>query len=215
MALATGTPLGSITQPEDIYLDVPPTLYFQENKTPAGGVVGLLNNPDSDGFYYGLSGTTDNPVFEMGCYEGFSLADQREVNMVRCDTSGDKLAIQKRTSLQMTFTLKQFFPLTMARHILNLSPVTTNVGASQEKMGIPDIDNTRFYYAYFPSIYDQEAGDFISATLHRVQVTGAWTLSFAYGQPATAQITLTAFADDTKPAAQRFGTFIRTDSDAI
>jgi hypothetical protein len=135
--------------------------------------------------------------------------------MVRCDTSGDKLAIQKRTSLQMTFTLKQFFPLTMARHILNLSPVTTNVGESAEKMGIPDIDNTRFYHVYFPSIYDQENGDFVSATLYRAQVTGAWTLSWQYGQPATAQITLTAFADDTKPAAQRFGTFIRTDADLI
>lgn len=213
MALITGSPVGNIVTPDDEFLDSPPPVYFQENKTATGGVVGLENNPDSDGFYFGLSGTTANPVYELGCYEGFSMGDARELNMIRCDTVGDKRAIQKRTSITINMTIKQIFPLTSARHYMHLGTVTS--GNNREKAGIPEIDNSKFYYVYFPSVYDQIAGDFISVTLFKAQFVNPWTLTWAYGNAATTPLTIMGFADETKPADQRFGTFIRTDASAI
>ena len=69
MALVTGTPIGNINTSEDIYVDSAPTLWFQDyNADP-------LNNPDADGFYWGLSGTTAYPVMELGCLGDVSFAD--------------------------------------------------------------------------------------------------------------------------------------------
>lgn len=212
-SIVTGTPAGNVITPDDVYLDSPPPLYFQEKFTPSGGTVGLLNDADTDGFYWGLSGTTDNPVYELGCYTGFSFADGREVNMVRCDTVGDKQAIQKRTNMIISLTLKQFFPLTQSRHSMHLGAVTS--GGGIEKAGIPDIDNAKRYYAYFPSVYDQAAGDYVSVTLHNAQFVNAWSLGFQYGNAAEMPLTIMGFADETKPAAQRFGTIIRADPSLI
>lgn len=214
MALITGTPVGNLIATQDLFLDTPPTFYFQENKTAAGATVGLLNNPDGDNFFHGLSGTTANPVFEGGCYENFVFTDVRDINMIRCDTDGDKGAIQKRNQLTVTFTLKEFFKLTKLRHMLNLGPVTTTVGAT-EKTGIGQIDNTLDYYIYFPSIYDPNTGDFLTVTLFNAQFTLAWAMSFTYAQPATVTIQATGFADPTKPSAQLFGSIIRADPSAI
>ena len=213
MALITGTPFG-ITTSQAQLIDTPPVFYFQENKTSAGAVVPLLNNPDGDNFFWNLSGTSANPVFEGGCYDTFAFTDVREVNMVRCDTEGDRSAIQRRTSLTVTFNLKEFFKLTKLRHMLNLSPVTTTAGAT-EKMGIGQIDNTKFYYLYFPTVYDENTGDFLSVTIHNAQFTSAWAMSFVFANPATVTIQATAFADTTKPTAQQFGTVIRADPSAI
>lgn len=214
MALITGTPVGNIVSSQAIYIDQPPTFYFQENKTPSGGTVGLLNDPDADGFYWGLSGTTDNPVYEGGCYDSFQVVDVRDINTIRCDTDGDSGTIQRRNALQITFNLKQFFKLTKLRHMLNLGPVTTNAGAT-EKMGIGQIDNTKFYYLYFPSVYDENTGDYLAWTLHNAQFTQAWTWTYTYGQPATVGIQVTGYADSGKPSQQRFGTILRADPSAI
>lgn len=214
MALITGTPAGNVISSEQLYLDTPPTFYFQENLTAAGAAVGLLNDPDADGFYWGLSGTTANPVYGGGCYENFQIADGREINMIRCDTEGDRGSTQKRTSLQITFTLKEFFAFTKLRHMLNWGAVTSTAGAT-EKVGIGQIDNAKYYYLYFPSIYDQTAGDHVTFTAHRAQFTVAWTISFTYGQAATVGIQATCFADTNKPSDQQFATVIRADPSAI
>lgn len=214
MALITGTPVGNVISSQQLYIDTPPTFYFQENITAAGAAVGLLNDPDGDSFYWGLSGTTANPVYAGGCYEGFAFTDIRDVNMIRCDTDGDQGAIQRRNALQITFTLKEFFKLTKLRHMLNLGPVTTTAGAT-EKTGIGQIDNTKYYYLYFPTVYDENTGDYLAVTLFNAQFTGAWTMSFTYGQPATVSIQVTAFADPDKPSAQRFGSILRADPSAI
>lgn len=213
MALITGTPVGNLIATQDLFLDTPPTFYFQENKDGSGNAVGLLNNPDGDNFFWGLSGTTANPVYEGGCYENFVFTDVRDINMIRCDTDGDKGAIQRRNQLTITFTLKEFFKLTKLRHMLNLSAVTTSAGAT-EKVGIGQIDNTKDYYIYFPSIYDPNTGDYLSVTLFNAQFTLAWAMSFTYAQPATVTIQATGFADPGKPAAQLFGSIIRADPSA-
>lgn len=213
MSLITGTPVGNLISSQQLYLDTPPTFYFQHNTDASGNAVGLLNDPDGDSFYWGLSGTTNNPVYEGGCYEGFQIADGREVNMIRCDTEGDRGSIQKRTSLQITFTLKEFFKFTKLRHMLNWGAVTTNAGAN-EKVGIGQIDNSLYYYLYFPSIYDATTGDHVTFTAHRAQFTAAWTISFTYGQPATVGIQATCFADTNKPTDQQFATVIRADPSA-
>lgn len=213
MALITGTPVGNLIATQDLFLDTPPTFYFQENKDGSGNAVGLLNNPDGDNFFWGLSGTTANPVYEGGCYENFVFTDVRDINMIRCDTDGDKGAIQRRNQLTVTFTLKEFFKLTKLRHMLNLSAVTTSAGAT-EKVGIGQIDNTKDYYIYFPSIYDPNTGDYLSVTLFNAQFTLAWAMSFTYAQPATVTIQATGFADPGKPADQLFGSIIRADPSA-
>lgn len=214
MALVTGSPVGNIISPTEIYVDQPPTFYFQERYTSSGASVGLLNNPDGDGFYWSLSGTTANPIYEAGCYENFQVTDVRELNMVRCDTDGDRTAIQKRNSLNITFTLKSFFSLAKLRHMLNLGPVTTS-GGLLEKAGIGIIDNSKYYYIYFPSVYDPTAGDYIAITGFRVQFTNAWQMSFPYGNAANVTIQATMFSDADKPDAQKFGSFIRADASDI
>ncbi len=214
MALITGTPLG-ITTSQDIFINTPPVFYFQEkfvNNTSTQ--VGLLNDPDGDNFFWNLSGTAANPVFEGGCYDTFAFTDVREINMVRCDTEGDRQAIQRRTSMQVTFNLKEFFKLTKLRHMLNLGPVTTTAGAT-EKLGIGSIDNTKFFNLYFPTVYDENTGDFLSVTLHKAQFTGAWSMTFPFAAAGTVAIEATAFSDTTKPTAQQFGTIIRADPSAI
>lgn len=214
MALITGSPVGNIVTPPELYLDQPPTFWFQERYTAAGASVGLLNNPDANSFYWGLSGTTANPVYEGGCYENFQIADVRTINMVRCDTNGNRTAIQKRDNLNITFTLKSLFPLAKLRHMLNLGAVTTTPGAT-EKVGIGIIDNSKYYYVYFASIYDPNTGDYVNFTGHRVQFTNAWQLSFTYGQPATVGIQATLFADTDRSNDQQFATVIRADPSSI
>jgi hypothetical protein len=214
MSLITGTPQGLVVTPPELYLDQPPTFWIQERYTTAGATVGLLNRPDANNFYWGLSGTTANPVYEVGCYENFVVADVRTINMVRCDTTGVRAAIQKRDQLNITFTLKAPFPLATLSKLLNLGPVTTTPGAT-EKVGVGIIDNARYFYAYFVSIYDQVTGDHVNATFHRVQFTSAWQWAFVYGQPATFTIQASAFADTDKPSDQYFATIIRADPSSI
>lgn len=214
MALTTGSPYGLVVTPSELYLDNPPPFFFQKKYTTAGALVGLFNNPDADGFYWQLSGTTANPVYEAGCYESFVFTDVRTVNAIRCDTTGDRGDIQKRDRLNVTFTLKSPFPLAKLAPMLNLGPVTTS-GGFLEKAGIGLIDNSVYYYAYWPSVYDPNAGDYVSVTGHRVQFTSAWAWTYAYATPATFTIQATLFADESRPNDQLFATVIRSDASDI
>jgi hypothetical protein len=69
MALVTGTPLGTITTQEDLYIEGAPNIYFQDY------LASPFNNPDGDGFYWGLSGTATYPVLEVGCPVDVSLTE--------------------------------------------------------------------------------------------------------------------------------------------
>jgi hypothetical protein len=137
-----------------------------------------------------------------------------EMNNIRCDTVGDKGTIQKLNYLDVTFTLKTLFPLTTMRHILRWGAVTSTVGAT-EKVGIGQPNNQRYFYGYFPIVYDSDTGDFLSFTIHRAQFVDSWTLAFTYGQPTTVGMTFRGFAHEAKPADQLFATVIRADPSAI
>ncbi len=208
MALVTGTPLGVINTQDDLYLDVAPTIYFQDYDADE------LNNPDGDGFYWGLTGSSTYPVYELACYEDVRWASEYESNAIRCDTVGDKGQIQKLNHIDLTFTLKTLMPLATLTHILRGGAVTTTPGAT-EKMGIGQPNNQQYYHYYFPVVYDETAGDYIAVTAHKAQFVDAWEIAFSYGTPATLGVIFRAFADSSKPADQLFATVIRADPSAI
>jgi len=215
MSLLTGTPLGVITQQDEIYLDTAPTFFFQNSDSGSGvGSQGYLHNPDAQGFYWSLTGSSTNPVYELGCYDTFVLAGNIEMNNIRCDTVGDKGTIQRLNYLDVTFNLKTMFPLTTVQQILRGGAVTT-VAGSMEEMGIGQPNNNIFFRAYFPTVYDPTTGDYLAVTMHRVQFVDSWQIAFNYGQPSILGVTARGFSDATKPSDQLFATIIRADPSAL
>lgn len=204
MALVTGTPLGTITASEEVYVEGAPNIYFQ-NWT------GVTAIPDADGFYWGMSGTVVNPVFQLGCYENVRLGENMTINSVRCDTVGDKSSIQKLNYLELQFNLKSMFPLSILSKVINGGAVTTNATSHMEKFGIGQPNNLAFYRFYLPKVYDESDGDFVMITLHKAQFVEAFELNFAYGAPWTIAVRVRAYANDTLPAAQLFATVMRQD----
>lgn len=208
MALVTGTPLGTINSQDDLYVETAPSLWFQDSEADE------INNPDGDGFYWGLTGSATYPIYSLECYEDVRLAASYEGNQVRCDTVGDKAHIQKLNYIDLTFTLKTLLPLATLTHILRGGTVTTTAGAT-EKMGIGQPDNNQYYHVYGASVYDTVAGDYICFTGHKCQFVEAWEISFAYGEPSTIGVVMRVFADSDKPSDQLFLTLIRADPSAI
>jgi len=208
MALVTGTPIGNLTASEDIYLEGAPTIYFQDSSaTP-------LNNPDADGFYWGLSGTSSYPVYELGCVTDVSLTENLTVNDVLCDNVGVKSTIQQRNYLEFTFTLQSFFSLETLRHIIKGGAVTET--APTQKFGFGPVNQNQFFMVYAPKVYDEDVGDYVVMHFHKAQFTNAFTINMPFGSPWQATgITLRAFADTTKPSPQTFGMFMRADASVI
>lgn len=207
-SLITGTPLGSILTQEELYLEGSPYIFIQD------ATANLLNNPDSDGYYWGLSGTVTYPVKQLGCIQDVSLTEGLTMNDVRCDTVGVKATIQRRDYVEFNMTILSLFPLTISREFLNLSTPTTGTG--KEKVGIGGINNNRFFHVYAPKIYDEDTGDILLFNLPRAQFVDAWTIDFKQGEPWTVTgLKLRAYADDTKPTTQRFGVIIRGDASAL
>lgn len=207
MALVTGTPMGTTTDQADLYIDTAPQVWFQDNRADP------LNNPDDDGFYWGLTGSSVYPIYSLDCYEAVTWGGTIEMSNIRCDTVGDKSAIQKLASIDLSFTLKTLLPLATLTYILRGGAVTTTVGTS-EKMGIGQPDNQIYWRVYFASVYDEDNGDYVCVTMHRAQFVDSWEIAFnGFGEPATLGVTLRGFADDDLPAAQLFATVIRGDGD--
>jgi len=208
MALITGSPIGNVDSQDEIYVEGAPYIYIQDyNATP-------LNNPDADGYYWGLSGTTSYPVFNIGCVQDVSLTEGLTMNQIRCDAVGDKGTIQRRDYIELELTILTVFPLSTLRHVLNLSAPT--VSTNVEKVGIGQINNNRFYMAYAPKVYDQDTGDYLLFHLNKAQFVDAWTINMNSGEPWTVQgLKLRAYADDTKPNSQLFGTIVRADESAL
>jgi hypothetical protein len=207
--LVTGAPIGNIDAQEEIYLDGAPYLYFQD------ATADPLNNPDADGFYWNLSGTSTYPVNRIGCIQDVSLTEGLTINQVRCDTIGDKATIQRRDYIEFAFAFTSFLPLSITRHILKLGSAPT-VGTGYEKQGIGGINNNQFYMFYAPKVYDEENGDFLTFHLHRAQFVEAFTVNMRSGEPWQADgLRIRAYADENKPAAQRFGAIVRGDASAL
>lgn len=209
MALATGAPIGNIVAQDEIYIEGAPWIYYQAYEA------GERFNPDADGYYWNLSGTTAYPVYSLACYEDVALADDLTVNAIRCDKVGDKGVIQKRNHLALTLTLSSLFPLTTTSPIIRGSTVTS-VGGIWEKMGLGTINNNQYYHVYLPKVYDETALDYVAITLHKAQFVDAWTIAMVSGNRwALGGIAIWAFADDTMPAGQEFATVIRYDPSAV
>ena len=208
MALVTGTPTGNLDVQEDIYLEGAPNVYIQDYSANP------LSNPDDDGFYWGLSGTTIYPVYELGCPTDLSFADNVTVNDVMCDNVGIKSTIQQRNFVEFTFTLQSFFPFQTLRHILRGGAVTET--APTQKFGIGKINNNQFWMVYCPKVYDEDAADYIWIHFNKAQFVDAWTVNMPFGSPWNMTgIKLRAMADTTKPAAQQFGMWGRFDPSVI
>lgn len=207
-ALITGTPLGTIVTQEELVLEGSPYIFIQD------ATANPLNNPDSDGYYWGLSGTTLYPVKQLGCVQDVSLTEGLTMNDVRCDTVGVKGSVQRRDYIEFNLTILSLLPLAVSREILNLSTPTTASGI--EKVGIGGINNNRFFHVYAPKIYDEDTGDILIFHLHRAQFVDAWTIDFKQGEPWTVTgLKLRGYADDTKPTSQRFGVIVRSDASAL
>jgi len=208
MALITGNPLGNIQTAEDLYVDSAPTLWFQDyNANP-------LKNPDADGFYWGLSGTSSYPAYELGCLTDVTWTENLTTNDVLCDNVGVKATIQQRNSLECTLTVKSIFPFDTLREILKGGAVTET--APTQKFGFGDIDNNQFWMVYGVRVYDQDAGDYVAIQFNKAQFVNAFSIAMPFGESwAVSGIVLRAFADTTKPAAQKFGAMIRSDASVI
>jgi len=208
VALVTGTPKGNVTSQDEIYLEGAPNFYIQQYDANP------LNNPDADGYYWGMSGTSTYPVFSIGCVQDVSLTEGLTMNAIRCDAVGDKGTIQRRDYVEFDITILTPFPLSSLRHLLNMSSPT--VGTNVEKMGIGKINNNRFYMAYCPKVYDEDTGDYLLFHLHKAQFVDAWTINMKSGEPWTVNgLKLRAYFDDTKPAGQGFGVILRSDESAL
>jgi hypothetical protein len=206
MALVTGTPDGTITAMDEIFLEGAPFVYYQDIDGPE-----LL---DGDGFYWGLSGTVTYPAFQLACYEDVSLGTDMTVNSIRCDQIGDKDVIQKLNHLEFTLTLSSLFPLSALQNIIRGGGYL--LSGKVEKMGIGPINNNEYYRVYLPKVYDEDTGDWVSITIHRAKFVDAWTINMPSGDKWTVTgVTVWGLADETKPSAQQFATVVRADPSAL
>jgi len=207
MALVTGSASNPTLQ-EEIYLEGAPTIYIQDADADP------LYNPDADGFYWGMSGTTTYPAYEIGCITDVSLTENLTMNDVMCDNVGVKDTVQQRNYIEFVFSIQSFFPLSTLRHLLNFGVVTET--APTEKFGMGKINNAQYWAVYAPKVYDEDVGDYVAIQMHRAKFVDAWTINMTFGTPWQATgLRLRAFVDSAKPAAQQFGVFIRADASVI
>ena len=208
MALVTGTPEGTITTQEDLYLEGSPNIYFQDYSANP------LNNPDGDGFYWGMSGTATYPVLEVGCPTDVSLTEDLTINDVLCDNVGVKDTSQQRNYVQFEFTIQSFFPYDVLRHILRGGAVTET--APTQKFGIGPINNTQFWQVYAPKVYDTDNADYIWIYLAKAKFVEGPSVSMPFGANwEISGIRFRAYNDTTKPSAQAFGMWGRLDPSVI
>ena len=215
--LGTGTaiPTGPITVGEDVYVEGGPRLFYQPYYDPDNVECAEANNPDvPDGIYWGLSGTTACPIFEITCYEDITLIDTVTRNPVTCDALGTVDEIQRRDSMELQFTVKSLFPLSQLVSMFRGSSYVLNAAEESEKFGVGEIP-TELWHLFFSRIYDSEAGDYVSFTGHRAKFVEATPLGMPYANVWNIAVTFKLFADRTKPPGQYFGAFVRYDPSVL
>jgi len=210
MALITGSAYGTTTQQEEIYLEGVPTIFIQDYEAD------LMFAPDSDGFYWQLSGTNTYPVYEIGCVTDVSLTEDLTLNNVLCDNKGVADTVQARNFIEFNFSVQSFFPFTVLRHLLLFGAVTENAVTHTEKFGMGKINNAQAWHVWAPKVYDEDAGDYVAIMLHRCKFVDPWSIDMPFGSNWTASgLKLRAYVDSTVPAAQQFGMFLRSDASVI
>ena len=205
--LITGSAEGNVITQEELYLEGSPYIYFQDSQADP------LYNPDGQDYYWGLSGTATYPAYLLGCIQDVSLTQGLTMNDVRCDTVGVKDTIQKRDYVEFNLTILSQMPLTVLRHVLNLSSPST--GSGYETVGIGQINNDQHYHVYAPKIInpDDTPASWLMFYLHKAKFVDAWTLNMVYGGSWTLTgIKLRAYANDSYPSNQLFGVIKRFDS---
>ena len=203
-SLATGSAIGNVVSQEELYFEGAPFIYFQDQRANP------LYNPDANSYYWGISGTSTYPAYLLGCIQDVTLTEGVTMNDVRCDTVGVKDTIQKRNYVEFNLTILSLMPLTVLRHVLNISTPTT--GAGFETAGIGQINNSQHYHVYAPKVYDESAAGWLMFYLHKAKFVDAWTLNMKYGDPWTATgLKIRAYANDNYPANQIFGVIRRGD----
>lgn len=205
----TSAPVGPNIPAESVYVEGGPNMWFQDSDAAEAFT------PDSDGFYWGISGSALYPYYEIPCYDDATLTDNRTSTEVKCASAGVVATMQRRDSLELSFTLKGLFPLETLRHMIGGGPVTHNVVEETEKMGVGNLPQQDYYHLYLSRVYDETIGDFISLTFHKVQFTEASPLAMPYGDVWNTPIKALVLADTSKPTAQRFYTAVRWDPSAL
>jgi hypothetical protein len=205
----TDTPVGTQQAAEDIYLEGGPNMWFQDSDATE------LHAPDSDGFYWGLSGTASYPVMELGCYDDLQLIDTRTSTVVTCAALGNVAQMQRRDALELQFTLKSLLPLSILTHLIGGGAVTHDVAEETEKMGLGTLPQNDYYHVFAARVYDETVGDYVSMTFHKVQWIEATPLAMAYGAPWTYAIRGMVLADGNMPSDQRFASWIRWDPSVL
>jgi hypothetical protein len=88
--------------------------------------------------------------------------------------------------------------------------------APTQKFGFGPINNTQYWMIYAPRVYNTDVGDYVWIHLHKAMFVDAWTIGMAFGTSwSVTGISLRAYADSTKPSAQSFGMFGRSDFSVI
>ena len=206
----TATSVGTQTTMESIYLSDAPEVWIQDTDGA------YRFGPDSDGFYWGLSGTASFPAIKLGCFTDFVFGDDVVMNDVICDASGVEAVIQSRQSVHVNFTLESLFPLSVLTSLLRLGVVTANTTDDAEKVGIGDSTRKNEYWRmYFSRVYDPDTNDFVSVTIHKGQFVDAWEVAAPYGDKWTIPLKFRGLADSSKPAAQKFATIVRVDPSVL
>lgn len=203
-SLVTGSAQGNVISQEELYVEGSPYIYFQDdNANP-------LFNPDGQSYYWGLSGTSTYPAYLLGCIQDVSLTQGLTMNDVRCDTVGVKDTIQKRDYIEFNLTILSQMPLTVLRHVLNISVPSTGTG--YETAGIGQINNSQHYHVYAPKVYNVDAAGWLMFYLHKAKFVDAWTMNMVYGGPWTLTgVKLRGYANDSYPSNQIFGVIRRAD----
>lgn len=208
MALVTGSAVGVLEAGEDIYLEGAPSLYLQDSAADP------WFNPDADGFYWNLTGTSTYPVYEVGCPLDTTFSENLTINDVLCDNVGVKATVQQRNYMQFALTVQSWLPLQTLRLILKGGLVTET--PPTQKFGFGKINNNQFWHLYAPKVYDEDVGDYVWIYFHKVQFVDAFSANMTFGTPwQISNVNLRAFVDTTKPAAQQFGMFGRADASVI
>lgn len=141
-SLVTGTPIGNSITQESTYIEGAASIFVQDYRANP------LYNPDAQGYYWGLSGTSTYPYIEIGCVQDVTLTENLTMNDVRCDTIGVVDTIMKRNYIEMNLTILTLLPLKALRHFLKIEAPT--IGTGYEKSGIGQINQAQYYHVYTP-----------------------------------------------------------------
>jgi hypothetical protein len=136
------------------------------------------------------------------------------MNDVLCDNVGMKGVVQQRNYFEFQFSIRSFFPLQILTYFLGGGTVVE--ASPTQMMPLGKINNDQYWHVYAPKVYNETNGDYVWIYLHKCQFVDAFTIPMTLGTPWELQgLKLRGFVDSTKPAAQQFGMFGRSDLSVV